>query len=43
VDWHREILTVARPKQRRAQEYPLTQETGEAILQYLQKVRPLSS
>jgi site-specific recombinase XerD len=40
VDWHREILTVARPKQRRAQEYPLTQETGEAILQYLQKVRP---
>jgi integrase/recombinase XerD len=40
VDWHREILTVARPKQRRAQEYPLTQETGEAIVQYLQKVRP---
>jgi site-specific recombinase XerD len=40
VDWHREILTVARPKQRRTQEYPLTQETGEAILQYLQKVRP---
>jgi site-specific recombinase XerD len=40
VDWDREILTVARPKQRRAQEYPLTQETGEAILQYLQKVRP---
>lgn len=40
VDWHREILTVARPKQRRAQEYPLTQETGEAILQYLQKARP---
>ena len=40
VDWHREILTVARSKQRRTQEYPLTQETGEAILQYLQKVRP---
>jgi integrase/recombinase XerD len=40
VDWHREILMVARPKQRRAQEYPLTQETGEAILQYLQKARP---
>ena len=40
IDWHREILTVARSKQRRAQEYPLTQETGDAILQYLQKVRP---
>lgn len=43
VDWHREILTIARPKQRRTQEYPLTYETGEAILQYLQKVRPRCS
>lgn len=40
VDWRHEILTVARPKQRRTQEYPLTQEAGEAMLQYLQKVRP---
>lgn len=40
VDWHREILRIGRPKQRRAQEYPLTEETGEAILQYLRKARP---
>jgi site-specific recombinase XerD len=40
VDWHGEVLRIARPKQRRAQQYPLTEETGEAILQYLQKARP---
>jgi len=40
VDWEREILGVLRPKQRRAQEYPLVQSVGEAILRYLQLVRP---
>jgi integrase/recombinase XerD len=39
-DWQREILAVARPKQRRAQEYPLVHSVGEAILRYLQQVRP---
>ena len=40
VDWEREILGVLRLKQRRAQEYSLVQSVGEAILRYLQLVRP---
>ena len=40
MNWEREILGVLRPKQRRAQEYPLVQSVGEAILRYLQQVRP---
>jgi site-specific recombinase XerD len=40
VDWERGILQVARPKQRCKQEYPLATEVGEAILRYLQIVRP---
>jgi len=40
VSWEREILGVLRPKQRRAQEYPLVQSVGDAILRYLQQVRP---
>src|ERR1017187_4418439 len=40
VNWGSEILAVSRPKQRRAQEYPLVSEVGEAILRYLQQVRP---
>ncbi len=40
VDWERNILHVSRPKQRCKQDYPLVAETGEAILRYLQEVRP---
>ena len=40
VNWGSEKVSIARPKQRRAQEYPLVSEAGEAILNYLQKARP---
>jgi integrase/recombinase XerD len=40
VNWESEILAVSRPKQRRAQEYPLGSDVGEAMLRYLQQVRP---
>ena len=40
VNWDRETISITRPKQRRAEEYPLTHDTGEAILRYLQQVRP---
>ena len=40
VNWESEIVSIGRPKQRRAQEYPLVSEVGEAILRYLQRVRP---
>jgi len=40
VNWESEIVSITRPKQRRAQEYPLVSEAGEAILRYLQRVRP---
>jgi len=40
VNWEREIVSIVRPKQRRAQEYPLVSEAGEAILLYLQRARP---
>jgi integrase/recombinase XerD len=40
LDWDREVLLVPHPKQRRARQYPLIHSVGEAILAYLQKVRP---
>lgn len=40
VNWESEKVSIMRPKQRRAQEYPLVNEAGEAILNYLQKARP---
>jgi site-specific recombinase XerD len=40
VNWEGEIVTIVRPKARRAQLYPLVSEAGEAILRYLQRVRP---
>jgi integrase/recombinase XerD len=43
VNWESEIVAVSRPKRRRAQEYPLVIEVGEAILRYLQQVRPRST
>jgi integrase/recombinase XerD len=43
VHWEQHILRVTRPKQRRQQDYPLTDTVGEAILRYLRQVRPRCS
>ena len=43
IDWERDILHVARPKQRCKQDYPLTTEVGNAILRYVREVRPRCS
>ena len=40
VDWQRDIFFVRRSKQRRSRTYPLSPPLGEAIVQYLKKVRP---
>ena len=40
LNWESEIISISRPKQRRAQQYPLVNQVGEAILRYLQHVRP---
>ena len=40
LNWESEIISISRPKQRRAQEYPLVSQVGAAILRYLQQVRP---
>jgi site-specific recombinase XerD len=40
MNWEKEVISVARPKQRRTQQYPLVDEVGEAILRYLRQVRP---
>jgi len=40
LNWESEIISVLRPKQRRAHQYPLVNQVGEAILRYIQQVRP---
>jgi site-specific recombinase XerD len=40
VGWEHDILHVSRPKQRCKQDYPLVATAGQAILRYLQWVRP---
>jgi site-specific recombinase XerD len=40
IDWAEERISVRRPKQRKAQTYPLTNEVGNALLRYLKEVRP---
>lgn len=40
MNWEKETISITRPKQRRVQQYPLVHEVGEAILRYLQQVRP---
>lgn len=40
LDWENEILHIARPKRRQAQQYPLAPEVGDAIVRYLKQVRP---
>ena len=39
VNWERESFAIMRPKQRRAQEYPLIHSVCEAIIRSLQQVR----
>jgi integrase/recombinase XerD len=39
IDWAEERISVRRPKQRKAQTYPLTTEVGNALLRYLKEVR----
>ncbi len=43
LDWANEKLRLRRLKNNRTQEFPLTAEVGNAILKYLQKVRPQCS
>lgn len=40
VDWQGEVLHVVREKQRCVQHYPLVASVGNAILRYLEEVRP---
>jgi integrase/recombinase XerD len=40
LDWEKELIHLSRPKLRRRQSYPLSPSVGEAILRYLQQVRP---
>ena len=43
IDWDLELLSVARPKQRCTQQYPLLPSLGDAVLRYLRDVRPRCS
>lgn len=43
LDWPNEKLRLRRRKSNRTQEFPLTAEVGNAILKYLQEVRPRCS
>ena len=43
LDWTNEKIRVRRLKNKRIQEFPLTAEVGNAILKYLQNVRPRRS
>jgi site-specific recombinase XerD len=42
-DWEREMLTVPHGKGQRPRIYPLCRSVGDAVLRYLQKVRPKSA
>jgi integrase/recombinase XerD len=43
IDWEHDRLTVRRSKQGRRQVYPLVPLVGQAIIRYLQEVRPRSA
>ena len=43
VDWQRNLLFIPRTKGRRTEPYPLSPTVGEAIVRYLERVRPRSS
>ena len=40
IDWQRDMLHVFRPKTRRTDTFPLTPSVGNALMDYLLKVRP---
>lgn len=40
LDWENETLSIRRPKTTKSQKFPLSQTVGNAILLYLQKIRP---
>jgi integrase len=40
IDWAHERIHPPRPKQRKVGQYPLVREVGNAILQYVTRVRP---
>lgn len=42
-DWKRELLTVEDSKTRRTRTWPLNRTVGDAVLRYLEEVRPQSS
>lgn len=42
-DWENELLRVRRPKQGCTQTYPLARTVGNAVIEYLKKVRPRCS
>jgi integrase/recombinase XerD len=42
IDWYNQVLTIRRAKRGRIQQFPLQYEIGEAIIHYLQTVRPFS-
>ncbi len=43
LNWDQDRILIARPKQRRSQEYPLLPCVGDSILRYLQEARPPSA
>jgi integrase/recombinase XerD len=43
IDWQHDLISVSRTKQRLSQTYPLVPVVGNAIIKYLQTVRPNSS
>jgi len=43
LDWDKELIHITRPKQRKAQLYPLVPTVGDPVLRYLKEVRPRSS
>jgi len=43
IDWRRETITVRRAKKGKTQQFPLQSEVGEAIILYLQQMRPKCS
>ncbi|GFP30957.1 tyrosine-type recombinase/integrase [Candidatus Hakubella thermalkaliphila] len=43
IDWEHDLILVSRPKSRGRQIYPLLPTAGNAILRYLQEVRPRCS
>ena len=40
LDWFNEVLTIRRAKRGRIQQFPLNYEVGNAIIRYIQRVRP---